>query len=102
MTALLLTAAQTIIISMIIYLLQKKQERRDKVIEARAEGQKKESLLSIKLARASAEMANATLIAFLEHRFNGELKRAREAYIEADSAYEDFITEQAVDNLSKK
>ena len=58
MTALLLTAAQTIIISMIIYLLQKKQEKRDKVIEgARAGRAKKRKPALIKLARASAEMA---------------------------------------------
>ena len=104
-------AAQTVIISMVIYYLQRKQRKADEKKERqmaadaaeaahRAESRRKESLLGLKLNMANAKLGRATAMALKRGRANGEVEEALEAYEDAKQAYFDFLNQQANEHLN--
>ena len=99
--AVILSAFQTILISMLIYYLQRKQKKHDDEARQRAEARKHESLLLLELNMACAGLAYAVAVAIKNKRVNGEVTEGIMAYEKAKCKYFAFLNEQAKDHLQE-
>ena len=99
--ALILNMGQTVVISMLVYLLQRKQKKRDELVNKRTENRKKESLLLLEMNMACARLAYAVAVAIKNKRTNGEVAEGIEAYEQAKEKYFTFLNEQAKDSLER-
>lgn len=61
----------------------------------------KESRLATQLMIASVKLGVATSLAVEQHKFNGEMKEARESAEKAQKDYWEFIKGTAADEISK-
>lgn len=61
----------------------------------------KESRLSMQLMSASVKLGVATSMAVEQHKFNGEMKDARESAEKAQKAYWEFINSTASEEITK-
>lgn len=102
MQAIIISITQTIIVSMLIYYLQRRQVKLDEKLQIRSAARKKESLLALELNMANAHLTHAVAIAVKRGRANGEIEEAIELYDKAKKEYFDFINEQANEHLFKK
>lgn len=98
----LISILQTIIVSMLIYYLQRRQVKLDEKLQIRSAARKKESLLALELNMANAHLTHAVAIAVKRGRANGEIEEAIQLYDKAKKEYFDFINEQANEHLYKK
>lgn len=93
---------QTVFISMLIFYLQRKQNKTDKKTDERANAQKKESLLQLEMSMAGCELSYAVAMAVKRGKPNGEIEEAITAYDKAKKNYYHFIDEQAMEHLIEK
>ncbi len=100
--AILISIAQTIIVSMLIFYLQRIQKKRDENLKRQNQARQKENLLSLELNMANAHLSHAVAIAVKNGKANGEIQQAITAYDKAKKEYFDFINEQANEHLFKK
>lgn len=99
--AVIISAFQTILISMLIYYFQRKQKKHDDEVRQRAEARKNESLLLLELNMACAGLAYAVAIAIKNNKVNGEVTEGITAYEKAKGKYFAFLNEQAKDHLQE-
>lgn len=95
----IITIAQTIFISMLVFYLQRGQTKADKNKEHHEEMRKKESLLQMELIMASAKLSYACAVALKRGKANGEVEEGIRAYEEAKEKYYHFLNEQAKEHL---
>lgn len=102
MQAIIISITQAIIVSMILFYIQRVQKRRDEKIKEQNEARKKESLLALELNMANAHLSHAVAIAVKRGSANGEIEQAIKSYENAKKTYFDFINKQANEHLFKK
>lgn len=99
--AVILSAVQTVVLSMLIFYLQRRQKLRDDEMKERAEARKRESLLLLEMDMACAALAYAVAIAIKNKKTNGEVAEGIKAYEKAKEKYFAFLNEQAKDHLQE-
>ena len=87
-------------VSIVMALFNRRQTKRDKETDARAEARKRESLLALEMQMATAKMSYAVAMALKRGHANGEVEEAVDAYEEARKKYLAFLNEQAADHLN--
>ena len=90
----LLTIAQTVFMGMLVFYLQRKQNKIDKKREELEEAKRKESLLELEMLMASAKLSYAVAMAIKRGTPNGEVEEGVKAYTEAHDHYTTFIETQ--------
>ena len=95
----LIAIGQTIFISMLIFYLQRKQNKSDKQKEKHEQARKTESLLQMELIMASAKLSYACAVALKRGKANGEVEEGVQAYEEAKGKYYKFLNKQAKEYL---
>ena len=93
-----LAGISTVICAFITSTNAKKQKRSDQRILQRA----KESHLLLEMIHASIKLAVGTALAIKNNHANGELEEGLRAVEKAESAYQEFVEEIAIDHLSRK
>ena len=91
----------SIFVAMAMAYYSKKQSKKDKDIESRANMRKQESLLLLKMMFANGKLAYATAMALKRGRPNGEVEEAEKSYKEAVSAYNKFVNESHIEFLQE-
>jgi len=94
-----LQSAQMIAVSVIVFVLQNRVMKKITEANNRAESRKTESLLSLNLMYATAELASATAVALKRGQTNGETEEAMKTCEKAKKRYIQFLHEQAEDHL---
>lgn len=97
--AILLSAVQTVVISMVIYFLQRAQSNKDKQSKRHEQAKTRESLLLLELVMASAKLSYACAVALRRGKVNGEVEEGVNAYQDAKEKYYDFLNQQAKEHL---
>jgi hypothetical protein len=87
-------------VSIVMALFNRRQTKRDKETDERAEARKRESLLALEMQMATAKMSYAVAMALKRGHANGEVEEAVDAYEEARKKYLAFLNEQAADHLN--
>lgn len=95
----LITIGQTIFISMLVFYLQRKQNKSDNKKEEHEQARKTESLLQMELIMASAKLSYACAMAMRRGKANGEVEEGVQAYEEAKRKYYKFLNKQAKEYL---
>lgn len=99
MTAYLLGLLPTIITGTIAFYIQRRQKRRDKQTNDRAEARKRESLLSLDLQVANAKLSFAVAKAVQRGEPNGEIEEGIAAYETAMTRWDTFTREQMAERI---
>ena len=94
--------AQTVFISMLIFYLQRRQNKYDKKTQERVDAQKTESLRQLEMSMAGCKLSYAVAMAVKRGKPNGEIEEAINAYNDAKTKYYEFIDEQAMTHLIGK
>lgn len=97
--AFILGLLPTIITSLVVFYLQRKQRHRDAMNEAHAAASRRESLLMLELQMATAKLSYAVACAIKRGEPNGEVEEGIEAYEAAKARYIAFLNEQAINHL---
>ena len=95
----LLTIAQTVFMGMLVFYLQRKQNRTDEKRDKLEEAKRKESLLELEMLMASAKLSYAVAMAIKRGTPNGEVEEGVKAYNEAHDHYTTFIETQVKNYL---
>ena len=98
--AIIIGITETIFTAMLIFYLQRKQNKLDKLKEKHEQARKEESLLQMELIMASAKLSYACAVALKRGKANGEVEEGTKAYEEAKDKYYHFLNEQAKDYLN--
>lgn len=98
-SAVFLSVLQTAAVSMMIYFWQRKVAKRDRCAQTQAQARKRESLLSLNMQYATAQLSYATAVALERGSVNGEVKAGKAAYEAAKTEYERFLQEQTAEYL---
>lgn len=98
--AIIMGITETIFTAMLIFYLQRKQNKLDKLKEKHEQARKEESLLQMELIMASAKLSYACAVALKRGKANGEVEEGTKAYEEAKDKYYHFLNEQAKDYLN--
>lgn len=97
-----ITIAQTVFISMLVYYLQRKQKDSDEKAEERAKAIKEETILQLEMSMANNKLSYAVAMAMKRGKANGEVEEAIEAYEKAKANFYKFMNEQAIEHLKEK
>ena len=97
-----ITIAQTVFISMLVYYLQRKQKDSDAKAEERAKAIKEETILQLEMSMANNKLSYAVAMAMKRGKANGEVEEAIEAYEKAKANFYKFMNEQAIEHLKEK
>lgn len=97
----MITAAASLVVSVILLVLQTINNARTKRAEERNDMAKQESLLSLKMMAANNKLSYACAMAIKRGRPNGEVEEAVEAYEEAKQEYDAFLMQVAAEQLRR-
>ena len=97
----LIPILQTIFISVLVFYIERGQNKKDKEEEKRLEDTRAESLLQLELIMASAKLSYACAVALKRGKANGEVEDGILAYELAKEKYYHFLNEQAVKQLKE-
>ena len=100
LTPLLSAVLPSLVCGVLMAHFNRRQNRKDKEVAARAEARKKESLLALEMNMANAKLSYAVAMAIKRGTPNGEVEEGIEAYNEAKSKYFKFLDEQAIARLN--
>lgn len=92
----------SIFVGLVMAFYAKKQSKKDKEVEDRAEARKKESLLLLKMEFAVGKLAYATAIAVRDGKTNGEMADGIDSYNNAVSEYNRFVNETHIEFLQEE
>ena len=98
-TAVIAALAPTILTGAVLFYWQRRQNRRDAVIDKRSEARKCESMLLLDMQMATAKLAYANAMAIKRGATNGEVEDGINAYNEAKERYMNFMSRQAREYL---
>lgn len=101
MEAILTAILPSLVVSVFMVYFNRRQVKRDKDMDERAQIRQQESLLSLELIMATAKMSYATAIALKRGKPNGEVEEGIQAYQTARKKYLDFINQQATTRIVK-
>ena len=99
METVLLAALPSLLVGVMLALFNRRQTKRDKAVDTRAEARKQESLLNMKLVMANGKLTYAVAMAIKRGKPNGEVEEGVDAYDEARRDYLNFLNAQATDHL---
>lgn len=91
----------SIFVGIVMYHFNKKTQKHDAEVDARADMRKKESLLQLKMQFANGKLAYAVAKAYKNGKMNGELEEGEKAYKEAIADYNRFVNEAHIDYLKE-
>lgn len=86
------------VVGIFLYIFSKSQDRREEANKECLERRKTESLLSLEMITASADLSYATAVAVKRGYANGEVEVGVDAYLKAKEDYRLFMTAQAVNS----
>lgn len=89
----------SVVTAMLVFYMQRRQNRRDSEADARTAARKREYLLSLDMSVATAKMAYANAMAIKRGSTNGEMEDALAAYAKAKKAWVSFMNEQAQEHI---
>lgn len=92
----------SIFVGVVMAFYAKKQSKKEKEVEDRAEARKKESLLQLRLQFAIGKLAYATAIAQRDGMTNGEMVDGINSYNNAVSEYNRFVNETHIEFLQEE
>lgn len=98
MTAYIIGAVQTIVISLMLFYWQRNQKKRDIKAEEMQKKRTEESLLQLEMSSANGELSFAVAVAIKRGHANGEVESAVDAYKQAKSKYYHFLNTLAMEN----
>ena len=101
LTPLLSAVLPSLVCGVLMALFNRRQNRKDKEVNARAEARKKESFLALEMNMANAKLSYAVAMAIKRGTPNGEVEEGIDAYNAAKSKYVKFLEEQAIANIIK-
>lgn len=101
LTRFLWAVAPSIFVGVVMAYFNRKQSKKDKETEDRADMRKKESLLLLKMQFANGKLAYATAMALKRGKANGEVEDAEKSYKDAISAYNSFVNESHIEFLEE-
>ena len=96
----IITVLPTVITSMAIFYLTRKQNKRDKENDDHTKAQRKEAMLNMKVAIATLKLSEANAIALRDGKTNGELKAAMTECEAAKKEYYEFLNAQAYEHIT--
>ena len=99
LTPLLSAVLPSLVCGVLMALFNRRQNRKDKEVSARAEARKKESFLALEMNMANAKLSYAVAMAIKRGTPNGEVEEGIDAYNEAKAKYFKFLEEQAISNI---
>ena len=99
METIIIAALPSLLVGVMLAVFNRRQAKRDKDVDRRAEARKQESLLSMKMLMASAKLSYAVAMAIKRGRPNGEVEEGVDAYEDARRDYLNFLNAQATDHL---
>lgn len=99
LTPLLSAVLPSLVCGVLMALFNRRQNRKDKEVNARAEARKKESFLALEMNMANAKLSYAVAMAIKRGTPNGEVEEGIDAYNAAKSKYVKFLEEQAIANI---
>ena len=99
MVTAVLSVMQTITVSMVIFLLQRKRDKREEEKENRVKMREEEARLGMKLSMATGKLAFGCAVALERGRANGEIKEAKKEWEEVKKEYLDFLNKEAFEHL---
>lgn len=97
----LLAAAPTLITSVAVFYLTRRQNKRDKQADEHTKVQQKEAVLHMKMASATLKLTEANAIALRDGKTNGELKAAMQECEDAKRAYYEFLNAEAFEHITE-
>lgn len=97
----MITAAASLVVSIILLILQTINNARTKRAEERNGRETQERLLSLKMMSANNKLSYACAMAIKRGRPNGEVEEAVEAYEEAKQEYDAFLMQVAAEQLKR-
>ena len=97
----IIAAIPSFILSVFVFYLQRKQNKKDKEAAHKAEIKKKSELLQLEMVMANNKLSYACAMALKRGHANGEVEEAVEAYEKAKTKYYHFLNEEAVEYLNQ-
>ena len=101
MMAAVSAAVPGIVCGVFLYCFQRRQNKKDKSDESRADARRRESLLLMELQMATAKLSYAVAMALKRGSPNGEVEDGVVAYEAARKKYLAFLNEQAAEHLTR-
>lgn len=99
MTAIIIAAAQTMVISLVIWYWQRAQNKRDKENNKLEELRKQEARLQMQLLFSAGQLAFGCAVALERGSTNGEIKEAKQSFEEASENYKAFLETEALNKI---
>ncbi len=94
-----LSIMQTITVSMVIFLLQRKRDKKETDRENRAKMREEEARLAMKLSMATGKLSFGCAVALERGKANGEIKEAKSDWEKVKKEYLDFLNKEAFEHL---
>jgi len=95
----ILSIASPVLVGLFLFFFKRAQDKKDTTYEENYKARCKESLLSLEMITAAADLSYATAIALKRGHANGEVEVGVLAYEKAKESYRLFMTEQATKSL---
>ena len=95
----ILSIASPVLVGLFLLFFKRAQDKKDTTYEENYKARCKESLLSLEMITATADLSYATAIAVKRGYANGEVEVGIESYEKAKESYRLFMTEQATKSL---
>lgn len=92
-----ISAGMSALTALVVWYMERRQKKRDRIAEENAFKRKKESLLSLQMMSANSQLSYAIAMAWKRGYANGEVEAALEDYNAASAAYKAFREELAAD-----
>ena len=94
----ILSILSPVLVGIFLFFFQRSQTEKDKAVADDHKARCKESLLSLEMITAAADLSYATAIAVKRGYANGEVEIGIASYEKAKENYRLFMTEQAVNS----
>lgn len=95
----ILSIASSVFVGICLYIFKRSLDKRDAENAENVKARCKESLLSLDMTMAAADLSYATAIALKRGHANGEVEDGVKTYQKAKESYRKFMDEQATKSL---
>ena len=95
-----LSIAQTITVSMVIFLLQRKRDKKEEEKERHAKIKEQEARLAMKVTMATGDLSLGCAVALERGKANGEIKDAKKEFSIAKKEYLEFLNDEAFEYIN--
>lgn len=96
-----LSIAQTITVSMVIFLLQRKRDKQEAKKEKHAKMREEEARLAMKLSMATGKLSFGCAVALERGKANGEIKDAVKEWESVKAEYLEFLNKEAFEHINE-